>query len=282
MKKTLQYLQEMKRNNRKISVLTSYDYITTCILEEAGIDMIILGDSVGTNALGYRDETEVTLDDMIHHTKAVCRGKKDIFLVVDLPYKTYETPAQAVENAKKLVDIGADAVKFEGIKEDILGALKENNINVMCHIGLNPQHDQERMKQGKIAKGKQFTEAIELLKGAMTLEKAGADLMILEKIPGRISKIITQNVKIPTIGIGAGKYCDGQVLIVYDLFRINEKKFKHAPDYINMRELMLQTLGRYRQEIETAVFPDETHTNIIADEEYNRIAEWCLGNKIVV
>src|SRR5208337_4156349 len=146
MKKTLEYLKEKKKNNEKISVLTSYDYPTTKILEETNIDMIILGDSVGTNVLGYKNETEVTLDDMIHHTKAVCRAKRDIFLVVDLPYKTYETPDDAVKNAKKLIETGADAVKFEGIKEDVLAALKESNFNVMCHIGLNPQHDQEKMK----------------------------------------------------------------------------------------------------------------------------------------
>lgn len=219
---------------------------------------------------------------MIHHTKAVCRAKKKIFIVVDLPYKTYETPEEAVKNAKKLIEAGADAVKFEGIKENILLALKENNINVMCHIGLNPQHDQEKMKQGKIAKGKLFNEATELIKGSLLLEKAGADLMILEKIPGKISKIITQNVKIPTIGIGAGKYCDGQVLIIYDLLGINERKFKHSPDYINIREIMKTTISRYQDEIDKSIFPNETHTNIIDDDEYKKIEEWCLKTKILV
>jgi 3-methyl-2-oxobutanoate hydroxymethyltransferase len=282
MKKTLEYLKAKKRNNQKITVLTSYDYPTTMILEEANIDMIILGDSVGTNILGYQNETEVTLNDMIHHTKAVCRGKKDIFLVVDLPYKTYETPEEAVRNAKKIIEAGADAVKFEGIKENILLALKENNINVMCHIGLNPQHDQQKMKQGKITKGKLFDEAIDLIKGSILLEKAGADLMILEKIPGKISKIITQNVKIPTIGIGAGKHCDGQVLIIYDLLGINERKFKHSPEYINMREIMKTTIGRYQDEVDKSIFPNETHTNIIDNNEYKKIEEWCLKEKILV
>jgi 3-methyl-2-oxobutanoate hydroxymethyltransferase len=282
MKKTLEYLKAKKRNNQKITVLTSYDYPTTMILEEANIDMIILGDSVGTNILGYQNETEVTLNDMIHHTKAVCRGKKDIFLVVDLPYKTYETPEEAVRNAKKIIEVGADAVKFEGIKENILLALKENNINVMCHLGLNPQHDQQKMKQGKITKGKLFDEAIELIKGSILLEKAGADLIILEKIPGKISKIITQNVKIPTVGIGAGKHCDGQVLIIYDLLGINERKFKHSPEYVNMREIMKTTIGRYQDEIEKSIFPNETHTNIIDNTEYKKIEEWCLKAKILV
>ena len=282
MKKTLKYLKEKKKNNQKISALTSYDYPTTAILEETNIDMIILGDSVGTNVLGYKNETEVTLDDMIHHTKAVCRGKKDIFLVVDLPYKTYETPNDAVKNAKVLIETGADAVKFEGIKEDILVALKENNIKVMCHIGLNPQSEQERMKQGKIVKGKLFSEATELLEGALLLERAGADLIILEKIPGKISKIITQNVKMPTIGIGAGKYCDGQVLIIYDLLGINERKFKHSPEYINIRQNMINTVKRYQQELDEGLFPNEKHTNIIDDAEYNKIENWCLKNNIIV
>lgn len=282
MKKTLAYLKEKKSNNQKISVLTSYDYPTTLILEEAEIDMIILGDSLGTNILGYENETEVTLDDMIHHTKAVCRAKKDIFLVVDLPYKTYETPGEALNNAKKLIEIGADAVKFEGIKTDTLKALKENNINVMCHIGLNPQHDQERMRQGRIAKGKFFHEAIELLEGALLLEKCGADLIILEKIPEKISKIITQNVKMPTIGIGAGKYCDGQVLIIYDLFGINERKFKHNPEYANLRQRMIETAKKYKQETEEGIFPSEKHANIIHDAEYDKIKNWCLDNNYTV
>lgn len=282
MKKTLAYLREKKRNNQKISALTSYDYPTTLLLEEADIDMIILGDSVGTNILGYSDETEVTLDDMIHHARAVCRAKKDVFLVVDLPYKTYETPGEAVENARKLTKAGADAVKFEGIKTDILGALKENNIDVMCHIGLNPQHDQERMKQGRVAKGKLSGEAVELLEGALLLEKCGADLIILEKIPERVSKIITQNLKMPTVGIGAGKYCDGQVLIVYDLFGINERKFKHNPEYINLRQLMIDTARKYKQEVEEGTFPSERHVNVIHDAEYDKIRSWCLENNYIV
>lgn len=273
MKKTLDYLKNKKKINQKINVLTSYDYPTTKILEEANVDMIILGDSVGTNVLGYQNETEVTLQDMIHHTKAVVRAKKDIFLVVDLPYKTYETPDDAVKNAKILIEIGADAVKFEGIKDDILLALKENNINVMCHIGLNPQHDQARMKDGKISKGKSYLEAIQLIEGAILLDKIGADLIILEKIPSKISKIITQNVSMPTIGIGAGKYCDGQVLIIYDLFGMSERKFKHSPDYINIREVMINTIKRYQTEIETNIFPDNIHSNIIDDNEFNNIKD---------
>jgi 3-methyl-2-oxobutanoate hydroxymethyltransferase len=282
MMKTLEYLKEKKKNRQKITVLTAYDYPTTKILEETNIDMIILGDSVGTNVLGYKNETEVTLNDMIHHAKAVCRAKKDIFLVVDLPYGTYELPDLAVKNAKKLIEIGADAVKFEGIKIDILQALKRNNINVMCHIGLNPQHDQEKMQRGRISKGKLFIEATELIAGAIMLEKAGSDLIILEKIPGKISKIITDNLEMPTIGIGAGKYCDGQVLIIHDLLQVNEKKYMHTPEYHNIREMIKKSIFRYQSEVTNNIFPNEKHTNLIDDSEYNKIENWCLKNNIEI
>ena len=282
MKKTLEYLINKKKNNQKISVLTSYDYPTTLLLEKADIDMIILGDSVGTNILGYNNETEVTINDMIHHTKAVCRAKKNIFLVVDLPYRTYETPEDAIKNAKKLIEIGADAVKFEGIRENILKKLKKNNINVMCHIGLNPQYHQEDMKQGKIVKGKIHEEAIKLLQGAKILEKAGADLIILEKIPEKVSKIITQNIKIPTIGIGAGKYCDGQVLIINDLLGINERQFKHVPKYIYLRDYILDILKKYKDETEKEIFPGKEHINIIKDEEYQKVIDWCNKNNFKI
>src|SRR4030042_581012 len=211
MKKTLEYFINKKKNNQKITALTSYDYPTTLLLEKANIDMIILGDSVGTNILGYQNETEVTLNDMIHHTKAVCRAIKNIFLVVDLPYKTHETPENAIKNAKSLIDIGADAVKFEGIKVNILKALKKHDLNVMCHIGL-----------------------------------------------------------------GAGKYCDGQVLIINDLLGINEKLFRHVPKYINLREEIINILKRYKADTEKEIFPNKKHINIIKDEEYKKVEDWCI------
>ncbi|MCG8571104.1 MAG: 3-methyl-2-oxobutanoate hydroxymethyltransferase [Spirochaetes bacterium] len=275
MKKTIEYLNNKKKNQQKITALTSYDYPTTLLLEKAGIDMIILGDSVGTNILGYKDETEVTLEDMIHHAKAVSRALQNIFLVVDLPYRTHETPQEAVFNAKQLLKAGADAVKFEGIKENIVQVLKDNGILVMCHIGLNPQYHQEDMKQGKITRGKILDEAVQLLQGAKTLEKAGADLIILEKIPEKVAKIITENISIPAIGIGAGKYCDGQVLIINDLIGIGEKKFKHAPDYINLRKPILETLLRYKDETEKQLFPAKEHVNLIRTGELEKFKDWC-------
>lgn len=282
MKKTLQYLKEKAKNNQKISALTAYDNPTTKILEEAKIDMIILGDSVGTNVLGYSNETEVTLEDIIHHTKAVCRAIKDIFLVVDLPFKTYDTPKNAVKNAKKLIALGADAVKFEGINLPVLKALKAEDIPVMCHIGLNPQHEQERMQQGKVAKGKSLEEATELINGAKILSANGADLMILEKIPEKVSKIISENISAITIGIGGGKFCNGQVLIINDLFGVNERKFKHCPEYIELRNPMIETVKKYVDEVEKNQFPEKHHANIIKEDEYNKVVGWCKENNIKV
>jgi 3-methyl-2-oxobutanoate hydroxymethyltransferase len=275
MKKNLAYFRDKKKNNRKITVLTSYDYPTTRILEQAGIDMIILGDSVGTNILGYRDETEVTMEDMLHHTRAVKRAIESIYLVVDLPYRAHETPADAAANARRLVAAGGDAVKFEGIKENILAALKDSGLEVMCHIGLNPQYDQDRMKRGEISRGKDFEDAVRLVEGARALEKRGMDLIVLEKIPESVARIITENVATPTIGIGAGKYCDGQVLIVTDLLGINERKFKHVPEYIDLRSVMIDTVRRYMSEIESGAFPGREHVNLIKTEEYEKVKDWC-------
>ncbi|MBN2352644.1 MAG: 3-methyl-2-oxobutanoate hydroxymethyltransferase [Spirochaetales bacterium] len=282
MKKNPGYFREKKKKNEKIVVLTSYDYPTTVILEEAGVDMIILGDSVGTNILGYRDETEVTMEDMLHHTRAVARGIRSMYLVVDLPYRTHETAADAVANARKLVAAGADAVKFEGIKEDILAALKGDGLEVMCHIGLNPQYDQDRMKRGEVSRGKDFEDAVRLLEGARRLEGRGMDLLVLEKIPERIAEIVTANIATPTIGIGAGKYCDGQVLIVTDLLGVNERKFKHVPDYVDLRRVMIDTVRRYRAEIEAGVFPGREHINLIKHEEYEKVKDWCLAHGLKV
>jgi 3-methyl-2-oxobutanoate hydroxymethyltransferase len=138
------------------------------------------------------------------------------------------------------------------------------------------------MKHGKITKGKLFNEAQELIKGAILIDKIGADLVILEKIPGKISRIITQSINIPTIGIGAGKFCDGQVLIINDLLGISERKYKHAPEYIKMRELMIKTIIQYKHKIENGFFLSDKQTNIINDSEYSNFTNWCLKNDIIV
>jgi 3-methyl-2-oxobutanoate hydroxymethyltransferase len=274
MKKTIEYLLSKKRSTQKITSLTAYDYPTALLLEQAGIDIIILGDSVGTNILGYENETFVTLEDMEHHTRAVKRGIKDIFLIVDLPFKSYETIAAAEKNAKRLVSCGADAVKMEGINAEIVTTLTRQGITVVGHIGLNPQFDQQLMREGKITRGKTFEEAHSLIEGAVALEKAGVKIIILEKIPFKISEIITAKLAIPTIGIGAGPYCDGQVLIINDILNLGDRKYKHVKQYADIKSQMLAALSLYKQDVEAGRFPGIEHSNAIKTEEFDKVAAW--------
>lgn len=282
MKRNVDFFRNCKKNGEKFSVLTAYDYPTAKLVEEAGIDMIILGDSVGTNVLGYANETEVTLDDMLHHSKAVRRGTQDTFLVVDLPYGTYRSTDAAVLNAKKLIDAGADAIKFEGINIDVLRAIKKELIPVVCHIGLNPQHEQDKMRSGKISKGKTLSEATELIAGAMRLSEEGADLLVVEKVPLLVSKLITENISIPTIGIGSGSYCDGQVLIIYDLLNISEKRYKHVPKYIDVKKEIIDTMKIYEHEIKNGIFPAVEHSNKIDPSEYEQVEKWCKEHSLKI
>ena len=283
MKKNVAQLLEKKKTDQKISVLTCYDACTAALMHEADVDILLVGDSVGTNILGYSNETEVTMDDMIHHIKAVRRGAPDAFIVGDLPYQTHETIDNAIENAKRFITAGADSVKFEGIKPNITKALVEQGIIVMCHIGLNPQYDQERIKQGRITHGKEFNEALHLLKGAQDIQDAGAHFLVLEKIPERVSKIITENYTMSTIGIGAGRFCDGQVLVINDILGFTDKTYKHVKKYNDAKSLFLYTIQSYVSDVRLGIFPQIHHTNAISDERFNKIKEWAVtqGLKVV-
>ncbi|MDB6175317.1 MAG: pyruvate/phosphoenolpyruvate kinaselike domain [Chthoniobacteraceae bacterium] len=210
-------LQAMKQRGEKIAVLTAYDYPTARLLEESGIDLLLVGDSLGMVVLGYPDTTHVTLDEMVHHTKAVARGVTRVPILADLPIATYETPAQAVESAKRLIDAGAHAVKLEGGTSHVpqIEALVAARIEVMAHIGMMPQSVQ--IEGGYKVKGKTELEAARLLADAIAVEKAGAFGVLLELVVADVARRITESIKIPTIGIGAGTGCDGQVLVSHDL-----------------------------------------------------------------
>ncbi|MDB6153346.1 MAG: pyruvate/phosphoenolpyruvate kinaselike domain [Chthoniobacteraceae bacterium] len=210
-------LQAMKQRGEKIAVLTAYDYPTARLLEESGIDLLLVGDSLGMVVLGYPDTTHVTLDEMVHHTKAVARGVTRVPILADLPIATYETPAQAVESAKRLIDAGAHAVKLEGGTSHVrqIEALVAARIEVMAHIGMMPQSVQ--LEGGYKVKGKTELEAARLLADAIAVEKAGAFGLLLELVVADVARQITESIKIPTIGIGAGIGCDGQVLVSHDL-----------------------------------------------------------------
>ena len=207
----------MKRRGEKITALTAYDYPTARLLDESGIDIILVGDSVGMVVLGCEDTTSVTLDEMKHHTRAVARAVKHALLVVDLPIHTYDTPAQAVATAKQLVDVGAQGVKLEGGLSHVpqIEAITRAGIPFMAHIGMLPQS--VRKEGGYKLKGRTQTEAEALIRDAQAVEKAGAFSVVLEIVAKETAKQVTNAVSIPTIGIGSGESCDGQILVTHDL-----------------------------------------------------------------
>ena len=209
--------RQMKQRGEKITALTAYDYPTARLLDESGVDIILVGDSVGMVVLGYQDTTDVTLAEMLHHTRAVARGVKQALLVADMPIRTYETPDQAVETARKLVDAGAQAVKLEGgvNRAAQIEAITQTGIPFMAHIGMLPQTVRE--EGGYRIKGRTQLEIGALLADARAVENAGAFSVVLEIVLAEVAKQITNAIDIPTIGIGSGEQCDGQILVTHDL-----------------------------------------------------------------
>src|SRR5437016_8755356 len=209
--------REMKKRGEKVAALTAYDYPTARLLDESGIDVILVGDSLGMVVLGYEDTTRVTLDEMLHHTRAVARGVKRALLVADMPIHTYDSPEQAVATARKFVDVGAQAVKLEGGASHVtqIEAITQAGIPFMAHIGMLPQTVRE--EGGYKVKGRTQSEAEALIADARAVEKAGAFSVVLEIVVADIAKQITNAIDIPTIGIGSGEHCDGQILVTHDL-----------------------------------------------------------------
>ena len=271
MKKDITYLHRKKHQQQPITVLTCYDYPTALMQDEAGIDIIFVGDSVGTNILGYKSEMEVTMADMLHHLKAVRRGVTDAYLLIDLPYGSDRNSKQAVANANLFLDNGADGVKLEGGTEKvpIVTALTEQEIDVCAHIGHNPQiHGTKAATHGKTV-----SKAKVLIQTAVALADAGAKLIVLEKITEEISQIITDTLDIPTIGIGAGRYCDGQVLVINDILGICTP-FKHAKRYQDYDHLTFEAICKYKQEVENGDFPTDANAAHIAPDKLTRVQKW--------
>ncbi|MXV77799.1 3-methyl-2-oxobutanoate hydroxymethyltransferase [Candidatus Poribacteria bacterium] len=271
MKKDIAYLQTKKQQHQPITVLTCYDYPTACMQDAAEIDIVFVGDSVGTNILGYKSEMEVTMADMLHHLKAVRRGVTYAYLLVDMPYASDRNTKQAVANANVFLDNGADGIKLEGGTEKIpiVTALTEQGIDVCTHIGHNPQIHGTRAS----THGKTVAKAKELIQTASALENAGAKLIVLEKITEEISQIITDTLDIPTIGIGSGRYCDGQVLVINDILGIGTP-FRHAKRYQDYSQLTLEAICQYKQEVENGDFPTDANVVHIAADKLARIQKW--------
>ena len=252
MKKKLstEEIKKIKFSKNKLSMVTAYDFISGYIVNNSKADMILVGDSYGTTSLGYELTNQVELTDMIRATKSIFNNQINTLLISDLPYKTYETKAQALENAKKLIDCGADAVKIEGgtEKEKIIRFLIENNIKVMGHIGIKPQNI-TKFEQFKIL-GKKNNEKMSLMKDALAIEKAGVFALVLELIQSELSHQITKKLNIPTIGIGSGEFTDGQVQVFNDLIGYSPFKLpKHAKKYSDVFKIATESINNFIKEV---------------------------------
>lgn len=255
---TINQLIQFKQQGRQIVVLTAYDFAIAELLDRAGVDIILVGDSLAMVALGYETTLPVTLDEMIHHAKAVRRGVKEALVVVDLPFLSYqESPQQAMHSAGRVLkETGAQAVKLEGGNPAIAQTVSQltlAGIPVMGHVGLTPQsvHQLGYRKQGKTA------EASERILGeAIALQDAGAFAIVLEHIPADLAAQISQKLAIPTIGIGAGSDCDGQVLVINDLLGLSVRLPPFAKAYTNLRETITEAVQNYAMEVREGKFPE--------------------------
>ncbi len=252
----------MKRRGAKIVVVTAYDAPTARIEVAAGVDIILVGDSVGVNILGYAHEREVTLADMAHHIAAVRRGAPNVYIIGDLPYATYDTPSQAIESSRVLREAGADCVKFEGAQPELVRALATAGFDVCCHLGLESQHHEVKRRQGKTAQA-----AAKLFHDALALDAAGQNFLVLELVPQELAARITQAIGAPTIGIGAGAATDGQVLVVNDLAGITEREFKHNRRYGAVGAALGAAVAAYARDVRAGLFPAEAHAFHMEEEE---------------
>lgn len=262
-KVSILYLQQMKEEKKKITMLTAYDFPIAQILDQCGVDILLVGDSVGNTILGYENTLPVTMEEMIHHTKAVTKGRKRALVVADMPFMSYQTSIEeAKRNAGRLIkEGGAEAVKVEGGEniEAVIRAICEIDIPVMGHIGLTPQSI-HRMG-GYHLQGKEEKQREKLIADAFAVERAGAFALVLEVIPLGLAQEITRLIKIPTIGIGAGINCDGQVLVINDLLGISaEFRPKFVKKYVNLREIICQAVTEFLSEVKENKFPEEKHS----------------------
>ena len=266
MSKTVNDIIQMK-SKEKITVLTGYDSTMTTLCDKA--DVILVGDSAGMVMLGYDSTKDVTMDDMVRFTTAVKNAKTSSLIVTDLPINSYENKDSAIANSKRLVLAGAHAVKLEGGKEvaDIIKAVKDSGIPVMGHLGLLPQTAEKYSVQAKKSE-----DAIGLIKDAKILEKSGVFSIVLEMVTSDVTKIITKNVTVPTIGIGSGKDCDGQVLVIHDMLGMFEKiKPKFAKRYLNLSEEIRNAVSSYVKDVKEERFPEQEHTFSMEKDELEKL-----------
>jgi len=269
-KVTILTIQEKKEKREPITMLTAYDYSSAQLVDEAGIDIILVGDSLAMVMLGMDSTVSLTMEEMLHHCRAVARGAKHTFLVGDMPFMSYQADrVEAVRNAGRIIKEGnMEAVKLEGGQEmaDTIAAIVRAGIPVMGHIGLTPQSVSKL--GGYRVQGKTADHANRLLKDALALEQAGCFSIVLEAIPAPVAAVISEKLQIPTIGIGAGPSCDGQVLVYHDTLGLFDKFTpRFVRQYADVRQVILQALIEFSNEVTERSFPAEKHTFAIDEEE---------------
>ena len=267
-------LQNKKREHKKITMLTAYDYPMARIVDDAGIDIILVGDSLGMVVLGYDSTVPVTMDEMIHHSKAVRRGTKYAFLVGDMPFMSYQvSKEEAIRNAGRFMkEAGCDAIKLEGADEviDATIAIVNAGIPVLGHIGLTPQTISKL--GGFRIQGRTAEAAKNLIEQALKLERTGCFGIVLECVPDMVGKLIAERLTIPVISCGAGKYCDGQVLVLNDMVGLFDRFVpKFVKQYVKLSHSVLEGVKKYKDEVERGTFPSAEHSFTIKEEELKRI-----------
>ena len=273
-KVTIAKLMQKKESGEKITVMTAYDYPSASLVDDAGIDVTLVGDSLGMVVLGYDSTVPVTMDEMLHHCRAVSRGTKASFIIGDMPFMSYHiSREQAVENAGRFIkEAACDSVKLEGGSDmaPTIEAIVKAGIPVCAHIGLTPQT--ATMLSGYKVQGKDADSAKELLQSGRDLEAAGAFMIVFECIPDLLAEKITKELKIPTIGIGAGRDCDGQVLVYHDLVGLFDRFTpKFAKQYANLSPLIRDALLQYKDEVENGIFPADEHIFSMSAEEAGKM-----------
>lgn len=271
---TISDLKNRKKEGKKITMLTAYDYPIARLVDEAGIDSILVGDSLGMVVLGYDSTVPVTMDEMIHHAKAVRRGTRYAFLVGDMPFMSYQiSKEEAIRNAGRFMkEAGCDAVKLEGGYEvaETTQAIVDAGIPVLGHLGLTPQTISKL--GGFKVQGKDADAAKRIVDQALTLEKVGCFAIVLECIPDMLAKLISEKLTIPTIGIGAGPHCDGQVLVTNDMLGLFDRFLpKFVKQYVKLSTSIADGIRRYKDEVENGKYPDKEHSFTIKEEELTKL-----------
>jgi 3-methyl-2-oxobutanoate hydroxymethyltransferase len=265
----------MKKEKKKISVITSYDYTLASLCDKAGIDVLLVGDSAGMVMLGYENTIPVTMDQMCMFTEAVSRARTNSLLVADLPFMSYQASIEdAINNSGRLIKAGADTVKLEGgsIMAETISAIVDIGIPVMGHIGLQPQTT--ILSEGYKVQGKTKDSALKLIEDAKELEEAGVYSIALEMVSHEVAEIISETVSVPTIGIGSGVNCDGQVLVVQDLLGMYEKiKPKFVKRYMNLSEDIVNSLENFKKDVESSTFPAEENWFSMNSDELKKLRE---------